>query len=84
MAIGVDGVFVKAVPTKTRRKDLEVIVGRIEVPGRRREFMAAVRDLDRQVHERLHAVVRRAGPGPATTFVVLSDGENETRELAGR
>jgi hypothetical protein len=84
MAIGVDGAFVKAVPTKARRKDLEVIVGRIEVPGRRREFMAAVRDLDGQARERLQAALRRAGRGPATTLVVLSDGENEMRELAGR
>jgi hypothetical protein len=84
MVVGIDGAFVKAVPMETRRKDLEVVVGRIEVPGRPHELFAVVREPGGQSRERLRATLRRAGRGPATRLVVLSDGEDEMRELPGR
>jgi hypothetical protein len=84
MVVGIDGAFVKAVPTETRRKDLEVVVGRIEVPSRPHELFAVVREPGGQSRERLRATLRRAGRGPATRLVVLSDGEDEMRELPGR
>ncbi len=84
MVVGIDGAFVKLVPTEARRGDLDVIIGRIEVPGRQSEISAAVRDLEGHTRERLQATLRRAGRGPATRLVVLSDGEDEMRELPGR
>lgn len=77
MVVGIDGAFVKAVPTETRRKDLEVVVGRIEVSGRPRELFAVVREPGGQARERLRATLRRAGRGPATR-------QDEMRELPGR
>jgi len=84
MVVGIDGAFVKALPTRrSQRRQLEVITGRIESAQHRGEAYAVVRDLDSLAKQRLRAILRQCGRGPKTEITVLSDGEDGLRGLVG-
>jgi len=75
MVVGIDGAFVKALPTRrSQRRQLEILTGRIESAQHNGEAYAVVRDLDSLTKQRLRALLRRCGREPKTDLTILSDG----------
>jgi hypothetical protein len=83
MVVGIDGAFVVATRSRTQRRHFEVVLGRIEAPDCKGDVFAAVRDLDDFARERVRSALRRAGRGPTTKLIILSDGEDATPRMPG-
>ncbi len=83
MVVGIDGCFVKGIRGR-RKTNLEIVLGRVEVPCRGSEVFAVVRHLDGRAKERVRTVLRRCGRTPDTAVTILSDGEDGMRTMLGR